>query len=142
MKQEHFYEGLFILDSEAYNKNQEGSARQIAETIETLGGKVRVNRIWEERKLAFPIKHRTHGTYWIAYFRIDTSKMVDLNRQFQLNNNILRFQILEIDARLEEEMIRNAERGPVKHEEEKPESDDVNYDSDDDDDDDDEEEVK
>ncbi len=135
MKQEHFYEGLFILDSEVYNKNQEGTARQIAETIENLGGKVRVNRIWEERKLAYPIKHHSHGTYWISYFRIDTGMMSDLNRQFQLNNGILRFLLLEIDARLEEQMVQNAERGPIKREEEKAESDDVSYDDDVDDDD-------
>ena len=49
---ENIYECLFILDTVKYNRDPEAVSNQIVETIESLGGKVRVNRLWEERKLA------------------------------------------------------------------------------------------
>ena len=96
MTSEHVYEGLFILNSEAYARNPEDISGQIAKTIEAMGGTVRVSRLWEERKLAYPIKNHRRGTYWLAYFRLDTDKVADLNRQFQLNNNIIHFTITDI----------------------------------------------
>ena len=83
---EHIYEGLFILDSDQYARNPEEVSSQIASTIESLGGSVRVSRLWEERKLAYPINGHKRGTYWLAYFHLDTEKMKDLNRQFQISS--------------------------------------------------------
>ncbi len=114
---ENIYEGLFILDTAKYNRDPEVVSNQIAETIESMGGKVRVSRLWEERKLAYEIKHQTRGIYWLAYFRLDTDKAKDLNRQFQINGNVLRFLILRIDPRLEEALVEHALAGPVHKEE-------------------------
>ena len=44
--------------------------------------------------------------------------MADLKRQFQLNNNIIRFQIISLDPRLEETLVQHALAGPAKVEEE------------------------
>ena len=117
MTSDHVYEGLFILNSEAYARNPEDISGQIAKTIEAMGGTVRVSRLWEERKLAYPIKNHRRGTYWLAYFRLDTDKVADLNRQFQLNNNIIRFLLTTIDPRLEDALVDNALNGPAKPEE-------------------------
>lgn len=117
MTQEHVYEGLFILNSEAYARNPEEVSGQIAKTIETLGGVVRVSRLWEERKLAYPIKNHRRGTYWLAYFRMQTDKLVELNRQFQLNGNVIRFLLQTIDPRLEDALVEHALASPAQREE-------------------------
>ena len=117
MTSEHVYEGLFILNSETYARNPEEISGQIAKTIEAMGGTVRVSRLWEERKLAYPIKNHRRGTYWLAYFRLDTDKVADLNRQFQLNGSIIRFLLTTIDPRLEDALVDNALNGPAKVEE-------------------------
>lgn len=116
MTQENIYEGLFILDSERYARNPEEVSAQIAKTIESFGGKVQVSRLWEERKLAYPIKNHRRGTYWLTYFRLLSDKVVELNRQFQLNSNILRFLLIRIDPALEETLIQHALAGPMKRE--------------------------
>ena len=113
---EHVYEGLFILDSERYNRNPEDVSSQIAKAIESFDGTVRVSRLWEERKLAYPIAGHKRGTYWLAYFRLDTEKLKELNRQFQLNNSIIRFLLVSVDPRLEEALVEHALAGPVKRE--------------------------
>ena len=115
---EHIYEGLFILDSDQYNRNPEEISGQIAKAVESFGGTVRVSRLWEERKLAYPINGHKRGTYWLAYFRLDTEKLKELNRQFQLNNSIVRFLLVSIDPRLEEALVEHALAGPAKRESE------------------------
>lgn len=117
MTQEHVYEGLFILNSDAYARNPEDVSGQVAKTIEALGGTVRVSRLWDERKLAYPIKNHRRGAYWLTYFRMSTDKLADLNRQFQLNGNILRFLVITIDPRLEDALVEHALAGPAQREE-------------------------
>ncbi len=141
MTEQHVYEGTFILDPEFYNKDPEGVTKPLSQTIEALGGTVRVSRLWDDRKLAYPIKGKTHGIYWLVYFRINTEKTVDLNRQFQLNGNILRFLLLKIDPRLEEIIVEHAMHGPIKKEETAPVEDHDLYDGDDEDDDEDDVDV-
>lgn len=113
---EHVYEGLFILDSDKYARNPEEVSSQVTQTIESFGGVVRVSRLWEERRLAYPIDGHKRGTYWLAYFRLDTDKMKDLNRQFQINGSIIRFLIQTIDERLEETLVEHALAGPIRRE--------------------------
>ena len=113
---ENIYEALFILDTAKYNRDPEAVSNQITEVIESLGGEVRVSRLWEERKLAYQIKGQTRGIYWLTYFHLNTEKYKDLNRLFQINGNILRFLILRIDPRLEEALVEHALAGPVRKE--------------------------
>lgn len=106
---EHVYECMFILDTEQYNRNPEEVPGQIVKAIEELGGTVRVSRVWgEERKLTFPIKKRKRGVYWLVYYRLDTEKTKELNRQFRLMNSVLRFLPIVIDERLEEALVNHA----------------------------------
>ncbi len=108
MTQVHVYEGLFILNPDVYARNPEEVSGQIAKAIESLGGEVRVSRLWEERKFAYPIKNHRRGVYWLSYFRLTTNQLAELNRQFRLNNQIIRFLITTIDPRLEEALVQHA----------------------------------
>ncbi|MDO5565386.1 MAG: 30S ribosomal protein S6 [Planctomycetia bacterium] len=134
MTQKNVYDGLFILDSEKYARNQEEVSDKIVKTIESLGGTVLVSRLWEERKLAYPINNHKRGTYWLTYFRLDTDQVADLMRQYRLNNNIIRFLITEVDPKLEEALIAHAIAGPVRREETPEHPNDVDEVDDDDDD--------
>ena len=46
--------------------------------IEKLGGEILVSRLWEERRLAYPIKSHRKGTYWLTYFRLDATQLDQL----------------------------------------------------------------
>jgi len=107
------YEGLFIFDSDLYAKGADEVSSQVASVIEQLGGEVLLSRLWDERKLAYPIKGHRRGTYWLAYFRIDPSAVKDLTRQFQLSGSILRFLILLVDPRLVDTLVEHARAGKL-----------------------------
>ncbi|MFH1264867.1 MAG: 30S ribosomal protein S6, partial [Planctomycetota bacterium] len=87
---ENVYEGMFLLDSNRYGRDPEGVSSQVSQLIREAGGEILISRLWEERRLAYSIKGRRKGTYWLTYFRIDGEKLTDLNRQCRLRDNILR----------------------------------------------------
>ncbi|MDR2169145.1 MAG: 30S ribosomal protein S6 [Planctomycetaceae bacterium] len=108
---QNVYEGLFILDSDLYAKAPDEVAGQISTIVEQATGEVLLSRLWDERKLAYPIKGHKRGTYWLTYFKLDPLKVKELTRQFQLNNNIIRFLILKVDKRLVDMLVEHARAG-------------------------------
>jgi small subunit ribosomal protein S6 len=107
----HVYEGLFILDSNRYARDASGVVATIPTTLQQLGGEVLASRLWEERRLAYPIKGHRKGTYWLTYFRLDGDKVTDLTRQFQLNDGVVRSLFLKIDPRIADTMVQHALTG-------------------------------
>ena len=87
---DNVYEGMFILDSNRYGHDPEAVSGQVNEMIQKLGGEILVSRLWEERRLAYPIKAHRKGTYWLTYFRLAGRQLTTLKREFQINENILR----------------------------------------------------
>ena len=107
------YEGLFILDPNRYGRDADTVSGQIPAMIEKLGGEILVSRLWEERRLAFPIKGQRRGTYWLTYFRLDSSRLGDLRRQCQITEDILRVLFLKVDPRIVDALVAHALSAPV-----------------------------
>jgi small subunit ribosomal protein S6 len=102
------YETLFILDSNKYSRDPAGVAATIPTLIEKLGGEILANRLWNEQKLAYPINGHRKGTYWLTYFRLDSQKLVEFDRQCHLNEYILRSLTLIVEPRLVEVLVAHA----------------------------------
>lgn len=102
------YEGLFIFDSNRYSRDPGGVSAQVADFIQKLGGEMLVSRLWEERRLAYPIKGQRKGTYWLAYFRMDGKQLTTLERECQLSESIMRSLVIKIDARIVDALVSHA----------------------------------
>ena len=111
---ENVYEGLFILNSELYARNPEEISGQIAKFVSDVGGEVLLSRLWDERRLAYPIKGHRRGTYWLSYFKLDSAKVKELNRQCQITESFLRFLFLKLDPKLVDTIVEHAKEGPVR----------------------------
>lgn len=105
------YEGMYILDSNRYSRDQTGVSGQIPEMVQKLGGEMLASRLWEERRLAYPIDGHRKGTYWLTYFKLDSTKLTDLNRQCQLSDSIVRTLFLKVDARIADALVSHALSG-------------------------------
>ena len=81
--------------------------------IEKLGGEMLVSRLWEERRLAYPIKGQRKGTYWLTYFRLDASLIGDLRRQCQITDDILRVLFVKVEPRIVDMLVAHAKSAPV-----------------------------
>ncbi|MGA2620473.1 MAG: 30S ribosomal protein S6 [Thermoguttaceae bacterium] len=107
------YEGMFILDSNRYGRDPEGISGQATATIEKLGGEILVSRLWEERRLAYPIKGHRKGTYWLTYFRLESGQLATLRRQCEINENLVRFLFLKIEPRIVDALVAHAQSAPL-----------------------------
>lgn len=102
------YEGMFILDSNRFARDRDGLPNDLKSTVEEAGGLVELSRLWEERRLAYPINGQRKGSYWIMYFRSPTSAIKDLNRQFELKDGVLRHLFIRLPDALVEPILEHA----------------------------------
>jgi small subunit ribosomal protein S6 len=110
---QNVYEGLFIFDSTRFGRDQDGVPGQVTDLIEKLGGEVLVSRLWDERRLAFPIKGQRKGTYWLMYFRLESTKLPEVKLPCSINDNILRVLFLKVDPQIEEALVNHARTAQV-----------------------------
>ncbi len=115
------YEGLLILDPNRYGHDPDGVSGQIPALIQKLGGEILVSRLWEERRLAYPVKGQRKGTYWLIYFRLDTNQLAEVKRQCLLNDNLLRSLFLKVEPRIVDALVEHARSAPVVTISEEPE---------------------
>jgi small subunit ribosomal protein S6 len=99
---------MFIFDSNRYGRDPGGVSGQIAAMVQKAGGEMLASRLWEERRLAYPINGQRKGTYWLSYFRLDSRTLVDFNRECALNESILRSLVLKVDERIVEALVSHA----------------------------------
>ena len=111
---ENVYDGLFILNSDLYARNPDEVSGQISTFIESMGGEVLLSRLWEERRLAYPIQGHKRGTYWLTYFKLDAQRVTELTRQCQITDSILRFLFLKVDPKIVDAVVEHAKEGPIR----------------------------
>lgn len=111
---QNVYECLFILDSNRYARDPNGVSAAIPEMVQNLKGEVLANRLWNEQRLAYPINGQRKGTYWLTYFRLESTRLTEFNRACQLNDNILRNLTLKVDPRLVDTLVAHASGKAVK----------------------------
>lgn len=99
------YEGMYLFDPTfgASWENCEGEVRRL---MERAGAEILVCRKWDERRLAYPVKGRKRGVYALTYFKAPPEKIVPLERDAQLSENILRLLVLRADDATPESMER------------------------------------
>jgi small subunit ribosomal protein S6 len=107
------YEAMFCFDSNRFGRDAEGTPGEIVELMQKAGGEILVSRLWEERRLAYPIKGQRKGTYWLIYVRLDAKQLAGLRRQFEITESILRFLLLKIEPRIVDALVAHAQTAPV-----------------------------
>lgn len=102
------YEGMFILDSNRYAREGTAVADSVNQLIEKNGGKLLVSRLWDDRRLAYPIGQHKKGTYWLTYFSMESTSLPTLTHDLRLNDTVLRNLFIKIDPRLVDAMVEHA----------------------------------
>ena len=97
----HVYEAMFIFDSNRFARDRAALPAEVEGMIKSNGGEVLVSRMWEERRLAYPIAGHRKGTYWLIYFRSPTTAITPLNRACEIHDGVLRQLVLKIHPHLD-----------------------------------------
>jgi small subunit ribosomal protein S6 len=105
------YEGMFILDASKFARDPAGMAQQVSDLVKQFGGNVLAARLWDERKLAYPIKGHRKGVYWLVYFSMEGGNLAALERQCEITEDIVRKLILKVDHRIADALVQHALAG-------------------------------
>ena len=93
------YEGLFLVDSVQAAADWDAVIAAVQGLLEKAKAEIVSISKWDERKLTYKIKGETRGTYILCYFRVDSSKIQQMERNIQLSPTIWRALILNAEAR-------------------------------------------
>jgi small subunit ribosomal protein S6 len=99
------YECMFILDSTKVAGNLDTADKQLRTLLEKNHAEVLVSRVWDERKLTYPVKKQKKGIYYLTYFSSEGKNLVTIEHDCALNETILRMMILKIHPKLVETML-------------------------------------
>jgi len=105
---DNVYEGMFLLDSNKYASNPEGTTKSVLGILEKNGATILASRPWQDGKLAYPIEGHKKGLYFLAYFRMDGVALPEINRSCKLNESVIRQLILQVEPALVDPLLASA----------------------------------
>ncbi len=93
------YEGVFIVSPELAPETSKGVVTQVQELIAKNGGRVDGLQEWGKKKLAYKIKKKQEGTYFLVNFQLNPTQTKKFEQTLKLNDQILRFLLINKDGR-------------------------------------------
>jgi small subunit ribosomal protein S6 len=91
------YEIMIILDPNLEERTVQPSLEGFLKVVTTGGGKVEKTDIWGKRRLAYPIEKKPEGYYAIVDVTAEPNVVLELDRQLNLNEAILRTKVTRPD---------------------------------------------
>lgn len=107
----HLYEGMYILSATLSEDARKKAIEKITSSIEHHAGEV--HKVFEQgrKKLAYEINGRREGFYYVLYFTAGSSSMPELWREYQLNEDLIRFMTLRTETVPEKIEFKVLEKG-------------------------------
>lgn len=94
----NLYEGMFLLDNQVVRADWKTAKSLVVDLIKKNGGEIVTIRRWDERRLAYPIRGRRRGTYYLTYFKAAPSAVATTRREFELDERVLRYLMLRAET--------------------------------------------
>jgi small subunit ribosomal protein S6 len=95
-----YYELIYIVSSSVERKKNDQAMKDIGKKIEETGSKIINHIIWGKKKLAYPIKGNTYGTYILAHYQGgDNDKLQEFDSWLKLSDLAIRHMIVKLDEK-------------------------------------------
>lgn len=92
-----FYESVFLARQEISQQQVDAVADHFANVISENGGQVTKREYWGLKSLAYRIKKSRKAHYTLFNIDAPSSAVQEMERQMQLNEDILRFMTITVD---------------------------------------------
>jgi small subunit ribosomal protein S6 len=93
------YEVMVILDPSLEERTIAPSLDTFLNVVKKDGGTVEKVDIWGKRRLAYEIDKHTEGIYAVIDLQAEPAAVLELDRQLNLNESVLRTKVLRPDQR-------------------------------------------
>lgn len=91
------YESVVIINAALEDDQIEVTIARTQETITTHGGEMIEVDKWGRKRLAYPIKKAKSGYYVVLRFNATTELIATLERNYRLDENIIRYLTVQLD---------------------------------------------
>lgn len=84
---------IFPLDEE---KSKKG-AEDLKNTLSSFGAEITEEKPFGDRDLTYEIKKQKKGRFVLITMKLNPSKLVEIEKMFKINMNLLKYQFVRID---------------------------------------------
>ncbi len=91
------YESVVLINAALEDEQIEATVSRILEVISTNGGELIEADKWGRKRLAYPINKSKSGYYLVIRFKASTQLISTLERNYRLDENIIRYLTIALD---------------------------------------------
>jgi small subunit ribosomal protein S6 len=93
------YELMVILDPDLEERTVSPSIDQFLSVVRADGGSVEKVDVWGRRRMSYEISKKVEGIYAVVDLVAEPATVLELDRQLNLNEAVLRTKVLRPDQR-------------------------------------------
>jgi len=93
------YETMFIVKSTLTEEEIKAQIELVKTTITSNGGEIIAYDDMGTRELAYEIEKNKRGYYFVAYFTAPTESILEIERNYNINENILRHIFIKFESK-------------------------------------------
>ncbi len=108
------YESVVIVNAALEDEQIDSTIARIQETITTHNGEIVDLDKWGRKRLAYPIKKAKSGYYTIFRFNASTDLIAVLERNYRLDENIVRYLTIVLDKFALEAIAKQKEKAATE----------------------------
>ena len=94
------YEVMYVIDTALEEQARTDLINRFSGLVEQNGGQVDRVDEWGKRRLAYAINYKTEGYYVLMYIAAPAELPRELERNFQINENVLRSMVIRYEGAL------------------------------------------
>ncbi|MDD8017902.1 MAG: 30S ribosomal protein S6 [Bacteroidota bacterium] len=93
------YESVIIINATLEDAQIDAEVEKVKDFIQKNNGEIRAIEKWGRRRLAYAIKKKNNGFYTLFEFKAPGDIVAKLERQYHLNENIMRYLTVQLDKK-------------------------------------------
>jgi len=117
------YELTYVISGVVQQNQVDDIVRKVNHLIEENGGDVLEVDEWGNQRLAYEIDRKRSGYYVNMYFKAPGPLIQRLERELEINDDVLRYLTLHMDAKMKRHYEKRKQRRAQQEEEEANEED-------------------
>ncbi|MBE0598716.1 MAG: 30S ribosomal protein S6, partial [Desulfuromonadales bacterium] len=118
------YESIYIVHPDIVGDAYAASVEKFKKILTDMGVNILKTEEWGTRKLAYPVKKQTRGSFVLTAFEADAPVIAEFERRLRIDESIIKFQAVHLEKGLQmpvpvkDEAAASAKEEPIGSESE------------------------